>query len=379
MVQQYSHEGPLPEAEDVRKWDANTLLGFLSSVLSADEDKVAFRTANIDGTGFLGFDDASFAEINGLSLESCKLLAALVRQINASSRKLLRDKPLDVMSLEFFADDPRALMGNKISFLMVHKQLTLDIELAKKVGSVSENLEDYCNPEVVQHLPFLCDAEIPYDRFPPDPANECFTYYGRSAFREIYAAATSMRFKGPRLYFIHGTLGAGKSYMLAALCCLLRRNGKRVVFLPDCRAMLRDTFKYLQAALRLTFIDHPQAYQYLCASTTTDHLIDFCYKASNEIRLLFVIDQVNALDPQDDAEDRYSSAQKMSVRALLDRITSTHLKLASSSGNYQHGLHDTLRQTGEKRLGVYGGLTEVRPPCNGELGTQRTIVAIQAH
>jgi hypothetical protein len=257
---------------------------------------------------------------------------------------------------------------------MIYKQLTLGIELAKKVESVSESLDDYCNPEVVQHLPFLYNIETLHDSFP----NGCFTYYGRSAFRELYAAAASMHFYGTRMYFLHGTLGAGKSYMLAALCCLLTRKGKRVVFLPDCHAMLRDAFRYLQAALKLTFINHPQAYRYLCASTTTDHLVNFCYRASNEGRLLFVIDQVNALDPQDDAEDRYSSTQKMNVRELLDKITSVHLRLASSSGNYQHGLEDTLRQTGEKHLGVYGGLTKVRPPDNAELGAQRTTYSLQS-
>jgi hypothetical protein len=52
MDQPYSPKTPLPAAEEVREWDHNTLLGFLSTVLRDDGDKRAFTTANIDGDTF---------------------------------------------------------------------------------------------------------------------------------------------------------------------------------------------------------------------------------------------------------------------------------------------------------------------------------------
>jgi hypothetical protein len=48
MVQPYSPKTPIPAAEEVREWDYDTLLGFLSTVLMDDGDK----TANIDGDTF---------------------------------------------------------------------------------------------------------------------------------------------------------------------------------------------------------------------------------------------------------------------------------------------------------------------------------------
>jgi len=40
-----------------------------------------------------------------------------------------------------------------------------------------------------------------------------------------------------RRYLLHGTLGAGKSHLLAVLTCVLRKEGMRVVYLPDCRRL----------------------------------------------------------------------------------------------------------------------------------------------
>lgn len=201
---------------------------------------------------------------------------------------------------------------------------------------------------------------VPGDRFFLDK-NGRFEYYGREKFRDLYEAVKSMRFQGTRKYFLHGTHGAGKSYILAALTCLLFMEGVKVVYLPDCREMLCDSFHYLQSALRLTFTGAGQHYEQSLASTECARdLVNFCTARSSEsIRLLFVIDQVNALDPRDEESDRFPLDIKRSTRTLLDTTTSSHMKLSSSSGNYLHALHDTHRQTGEKRLTLYGGLTEV--------------------
>lgn len=46
-----------------------------------------------------------------------------------------------------------------------------------------------------------------------------------------------------------------ESHMLAALACLLTKDGRRVVYLPDCRSMLRGPEWYLRSALLLAFAD----------------------------------------------------------------------------------------------------------------------------
>jgi len=218
----------------------------------------------------------------------------------------------------------------------------------------------YCNPSHRQKLPFPFLGEIPSSRFQLDDKGR-FLFYGREKFQELYAAVKGMRFQRTRMCFLHGTLGSGKSFMLAALACLLMKEGSKVVFVPDCRALLRDMFGYLRLALRLAFHGprHEARTDFLDRSTTVEELERFCAAAASKYRLLFIIDQANALDSEEEAVDRFTRQAKREARALLDKITAQHLKLASSSSNYQHGPYDRYRQAGEKRLQLYGGLTEV--------------------
>jgi len=167
-----------------------------------------------------------------------------------------------------------------------------------------------------------------------------------------------------QMYFLHGTLGAGKSHLLAALTCLLIKQGHKVVYLPDCRVMLRNPFGYLQFALRFAFHNQEERATFLDNAKSLEDLEKFCHASAAEERLLFIIDQANALDPQDENDDRLSLDVKRQTRTLLDKITAEHLKLASSSGNYKHALHDRYRQTGERRLYLYGGLTDVCTPSS---------------
>ena len=64
--------------------------------------------------------------------------------------------------------------------------------------------------------------------------------------------------------------------MLAALVCALIKSGKCVVYLPDCQGLLKAPIRYLRLALKLTFVEDEDCWQYLdCARTLAD-LDDFC-------------------------------------------------------------------------------------------------------
>ena len=209
-------------------------------------------------------------------------------------------------------------------------------------------------------LPFLFAGQVPTERFHLDE-NRYFEFYGRKLFGKLYDATKSMHFLKTRRYALHGTLGAGKSHLLAALTCVLRKEGMRVVYLPDCRGLLDNPFRYLRHALRLAFFDTLEIQEFLIASERIEDLRKFCNDAASaQHRILFIIDQVNALDPQDEARDRYSNEGKRFVRAMLENITVEHLKLTSSTGNYMHAAHDTHRQSNEKRISMYGGLSKVK-------------------
>lgn len=216
--------------------------------------------------------------------------------------------------------------------------------------------------------------EVPSDRFSLD-IQDRFRFYGRLQFREIYTAAKSLAYRGCRMYYLHGTLGSGKSHILAALTCLLLKEGHRVVYLPDCRALLRHVFGYLQCALVLAYHrdSDTAARHYLERCKTIEQLATFCDKASTDHRLLFIIDQANALEPEDEALDRFTLEAKRDARTLLDKIVSCHLKLSSATANYLHGMADEIKQTGERRLQMYGGLTDEEMRYwwrNSGLGTQ---------
>ena len=118
-------------------------------------------------------------------------------------------------------------------------------------GSLSRP-EDYCNPKKLLKLLFPFPDELLVDQFKFDKKDQ-FLYYGCQSFWRLYQIATMMLLHGRRLYFVHGTLGSGKSHMLAALACALIKSGKRVVYLLDCWGLLKAPFRYLCSALQLTF------------------------------------------------------------------------------------------------------------------------------
>jgi len=238
------------------------------------------------------------------------------------------------------------------------------VDVLQGLDSASLQLDDYCDPNLLQHLPFPFLGRVPSDRFSLDD-HDRFRFYGRQQFREIYDAVKSLKYRGTSRYYLQGTLGSGKSHILAALTCLLMKEGHRVVYLPDCRALALDLFGYLQFALVLAYhgASETQAREYLERCQTIEQLTTFCVKASADHRLLLIIDQANALDPQDEAIDGITLEAKRDARSLLDKITARHLKLASATANYQHGVADQYKQTGERRIHMYGGLTDVSPSC----------------
>jgi len=92
---------------------------------------------------------------------------------------------------------------------------------------------------------------------------------------------------------------------------------------------------------------------------TEDNLVLFCDTMVGDVRLYFIIDQLDALDVQDEVTDRNDNS-KASVRDALDKITMLHIRICSSTGNYMHGRHDSTKQTGEQTMRVYTGLSNVR-------------------
>ena len=92
------------------------------------------------------------------------------------------------------------------------------------------------DPDSSISLPFPFLGAVPH-RFQLDYRHH-FKFTGRSIFSTVYDMAKQMNTKQQKRLHIHGTLGAGKSYLLAALGSLLWKEGVRVVYVPDCYELL---------------------------------------------------------------------------------------------------------------------------------------------
>ncbi|KAF8448161.1 hypothetical protein BGX38DRAFT_1142913 [Terfezia claveryi] len=87
-------------------------------------------------------------------------------------------------------------------------------------------------------------------------------------------------------------------------------------------------------------------------------MIMFCNLAAQVERpIIWVIDQANALD--DGEYDRVNNVKKTQTRRFLDRLSSKHMKLASSTANCSAAKHDEIMATSESRFNLYLGLDDI--------------------
>ena len=211
-------------------------------------------------------------------------------------------------------------------------------------------------------LPFLSPYVLKNERFhPEEEKQDTFRFYGRQDFRDLIDEILGLHRAGRSKLFLHGTMAAGKSHLLAAAACYLFRIGKRVVYLADCLALVKHPVYSIRIALCLAFADKPDILSKMAKVETADDIRTVCEKVANEYTIYFLVDQVTALDEDLDSKDRVPSEQKMSLRVLLDQIAEPHLKVQSSSANvnYSHGKGDKNRLSSERRLPLYGGLKKV--------------------
>ncbi len=228
------------------------------------------------------------------------------------------------------------------------------MEVIKKLP---EDRNVYSNPENSLLLPFpFLGENKPVERFFIDDDNK-FLYIGRKAFDEVLKIINEFRFgRGFMKCYIYGTMGYGKSYILATIVCFLFRTGKRVVYLPDCRGLAMDTVDYVKSALYLAYENNSDKISEINDCETLDEIVKFCKGESEP--LYIVVDQLNALDNHNDTEIK--EADKDRIKDVLNRMTASHYYIKSSSANNISALRLKLKQTNEKKIELYGGFDEVR-------------------
>lgn len=161
-----------------------------------------------------------------------------------------------------------------------------------------------------------------------------------------------------RAIYIYGSMGYGKSHILAALACLLIRTGHRIVYLPDCRAMLGEPLSYVQRALRLALWkpEDTNALKKVLECKSFEELITICEPIEN---LCFMIDQENALDSEPSTADNVSNEDKAELQKCLRRICFMKISITSASANHKSARYMRQKQTDDVKIALLGGLSNV--------------------
>lgn len=190
----------------------------------------------------------------------------------------------------------------------------------------------------------------------------CFTYMGREIFTDLYNSIQSFeRALDFRKIYLSGTSGYGKSYLLAALACLLIKEDKRVVYLPDCRAMLEDFGGYLTSSLLLCFANSgARQLEVKACGEDVQRLIGFCKRLANYGEsLTLIVDQYDALDWEEPGVGEIANEHKEKIDLWIRNIAYHHAIVKGASASYKAAAHMKEKQVKDIKIGVYGGYTKV--------------------
>ncbi|KAJ6581529.1 hypothetical protein B0H19DRAFT_1115671 [Mycena capillaripes] len=230
------------------------------------------------------------------------------------------------------------------------------------LNTVPADVGGYAMPDRWHQLPFpfIYDS-LPY-RFKLLPITSddddilvfhAFEYMGREAFPLLVEAVSGLGTSGstPPAAFLLGAIGVGKSHLLAALTVFLRRQGKFVVYVPDCRDLVAAPVNYMAAALLCAFsgrdAENIKRRHQIRTLATAQELEAWCRKQHGSgIRLIFIVDQLNGLEER--TSDMTTKVQRELAKSLLLSLYTGHICVRSSSANDNHGYE--LLGRGQKEL-----------------------------
>jgi energy-coupling factor transporter ATP-binding protein EcfA2 len=221
------------------------------------------------------------------------------------------------------------------------------------------------DPSKWSNLPFpFLFHQLPLDRFRLDPDRN-FRYMGRQVFAEVYKMVSNMSWRTGTIYSLQGTLGSGKSHILAALACLLLKNGKRVVYLPDVQVFAGLKVKSTKAALGLAYADDEALFLRIQGLSSTTDICQFVEERAKcgEV-MYFICDQMNALDHFPDAADTKDQRVKQEALSFIEELSGIHNFIWSASGNCRAAASHNARQwSGAQRVLFRRGYNRVYSSC----------------
>jgi hypothetical protein len=158
---------------------------------------------------------------------------------------------------------------------------------------------------------------------------------------------------------VYGTRGYGKSHLLAALVCLLAAGKTHVVYIPDCRELMKGQVKYMKAAMLFAWADDTSKQQAILMLDDLKAMDEFLEEQSAISNVVFVTDQLNALETEKDDSQKTINV-KSELQQWLDGLLSPRIKgILSSSANNHKILGRSNRQDSYNIMYAYGGLTKV--------------------
>jgi len=148
---------------------------------------------------------------------------------------------------------------------------------------------------------------------------------GRTKFAELENNTKSGHFlTGYDDLYLYGSPGAGKSHILAALVCKLIREGKRVVYIPNCHDLLQDFRWSMELALCCAFYDDPESLRAIQSAPGVEYLLSFWRNTGDKY---LVVDQLNAL------ETASNSSFFDNERRWLNKLKDMHCYIYGASAN----------------------------------------------
>lgn len=219
------------------------------------------------------------------------------------------------------------------------------------------------SPATQTNLPFPFVGDSLPGRFKYDGDHSYWNYMGREKFTELLGAVNQLETTSLKGYLFYGTIGYGKSHLLAALACYLIATGKRVVYLPDCRDCAWNPVTYIRAAMLLTWggPDDSVIRESITALNTMKSISNFFGRQSN---VLFIVDQLNSLEKdanKDPFKDTLSDEMKDHTYGWIMKCVSRHKYIFSASANNQNRGWRQGRVNNTDEILVYNGFSAVSP------------------
>ena len=280
--------------------------------------------------------------------------AGSAERSNATSKRTRPDSEIDptLLDLGRRAHERRHHILQKIKTLdrTVVPCFNGDIPFTNAVAQLSD-------PAFCSELPFPFVGVVP-TRFKVDPNNveKNWSYMGREKFTKLVEDFETMR-KSPNhtALWVYGTRGYGKSHLLATFVCYLASQGKRVVYIPDCRECAKDSVEYFQIAMLFAWADDKNMQNEIMALSSMKEIYMFLRDHRDAI---LVVDQMNGLEILHEEPSKLKE-KKGELVDYLERIRASHKSVLSTSANNITYRVMQQKQTSEAKMRLYGGLTTV--------------------